>query len=663
VPEDRQPDISDVAAELAALRAQQAEAAAQRELALRQGQQDHQVLHAALQRWQEQDAELTARIARIEQLVQALADQRGAPAPAPALAASAATASSWAAGDASGDPLLTQQQQQAAVPVLRQGGSLVMGSESSRTISYGAAIPLASPPQAASAWQGRWTNPDAAPDLPLVLAHSLDMDPEDGFITDVRVSPAGTMLAALTVRNVNDGELQLWPVAVPGRPATSIPVLQGLNMQHVSAFAWSPDGSKLAVTFNGRWLPQQDTATGSPEQGQQHQYADRPVLAVYDMASGCQLWRTVRAPAGAPHDDAQWHNSEDIITMAWSPDGRHIATTHEVDSDPPVSDMSDSPDSSGFGGVAMRQVAVYDASNGAFLQFLAGLYDGYSVGQVAYSPDGAKLGVMCGVGVVRVYAVHMDYKLIETSGRCPSDTGPGETSVYNVGGAEYQYSVLRPTEDLLWMPDGRRVVLKQEPRQDMSVVDAVLAIYERLKQQQEQQQQGATGSQAQGAGGESASDTADQTLLNAAISEYWQANRKDAGEDGPQERGEEDADDISQGWQSFAAALAARNGLYQWDCFTRERQLCLSAEVAECVGSMAIGPGPDGCLAATAETNQNRVRVWDTSKTPWRCIHTMDCPEPYQVSISASGLVTASTFGRTIHIWQPPRPFVATPDS
>ncbi|MEP7289142.1 MAG: WD40 repeat domain-containing protein [Chloroflexota bacterium] len=207
--------------------------------------------------------------------------------------------------------------------------------------------------------------------------------------------------------------------------AATLPLIKALAQiptNSVSAVAWSPDGSKLAIGSSNGTVYIQDAATGKFIRNW-HAHTDK-VSALAWKPDGSQLvtasldrrLRIWDIATGKMLTDFP-SNIEQVLALGWSPDSKRILSI-SVEAE-------------------MGKLKIWDTL-GTLLESRAA---GTSV-WLAWSPDGSKLAVSVALGVVRIFdgtTLAYLYDLV-----APESSGKAYDPVYNI----YR---------IAWNPDGTQI--------------------------------------------------------------------------------------------------------------------------------------------------------------------------------------------------------------
>ena len=238
-------------------------------------------------------------------------------------------------------------------------------------------------------------------------------------------SADGRWLAFLADRGGDDAETQVWIMPAGGGEARQV-----TRFQHgVEDFAWSPDGTRLAVIA---WDPERPEGTPKPknpppivtsryqfkEDGTGYLTARRKHLYVVDVASGTA---TLLTPGD--HDEH---------LPAWSPDGRTIAYVTKRGADPDRHLNFDIYLIAPEAGAKERQLTSFPGSD----------LDPYWESRPSWSPDGKRIAYLQGGEDKWIYYAPWQLAVI--------DVASGRSAIP----APIGMSMTRPR----WAPDGKSVL-------------------------------------------------------------------------------------------------------------------------------------------------------------------------------------------------------------
>jgi WD40 repeat protein len=219
----------------------------------------------------------------------------------------------------------------------------------------------------------------------------------EGAVRDVAWSPDGTRLAVTT----SDGS---WVMRLEDDSRSMLDEADGWKV------SWSPKGDRIALASNRRRLSVRDAATGEerfglPEQGEAPSWSpDGELLAMANNDGTVRVWD---ASSGQEELCLRGHERR-VLGVSWSPDGGRIASAYTD-----------------------QMVRVWDASNGAERLCLRG--HGDWVRSVSWTPDGGCIASASDDRTVRVW-----------------DASSGQERLCLRGHDRWVMGVS-------WSPDGRRI--------------------------------------------------------------------------------------------------------------------------------------------------------------------------------------------------------------
>jgi dipeptidyl aminopeptidase/acylaminoacyl peptidase len=190
-------------------------------------------------------------------------------------------------------------------------------------------------------------------------------------------SPDGRSLAFLSDRGGEEATTQVWLMPASGGEASKLTDLPG----GVEDYAWSPDGTRLALIARDPERPVGESAPKNPppivveryqfkEDGVGYLDARRRHLYLFELASG----RSELLTPG-PHDE---------MLPAWSPDGRQIAYVTKRGEDPDRHLNFDLYVIEARAGATERQLTRFPGSD----------LDPYWESRPAWSPDGTRIAYL-----------------------------------------------------------------------------------------------------------------------------------------------------------------------------------------------------------------------------------------------------------------------------
>ena len=155
-------------------------------------------------------------------------------------------------------------------------------------------------------------------------------------VRSVAWSPDGLRLAS----SAGDDTLRVWDLASQ-KSILTIPTEFGWMTRNV---VWNPEGTKLASC---------GTSGPSPNVGE-------GLTKIWDARTGQELLR-MKGPSGL------------VFAVAWSPDGKRLASTGNYD---------------------VPHIRIWDADTGRLIREIEGVASGVAVSAVAWSPDGTRLAAV-----------------------------------------------------------------------------------------------------------------------------------------------------------------------------------------------------------------------------------------------------------------------------
>ncbi len=253
-------------------------------------------------------------------------------------------------------------------------------------------------------------------------------------------SPDGRFLAFLADRGEDEAQVQVWAMPADGGEAHALTGFPG----GVEDFAWSPDGTRLAVVAHDPARPAGTPAPKNPppivterfyfkEDVTGYLDARRSHVYLYDVASGA-----VRQLTSGDHDD-RW--------PGWSPDGRRLAFVTRRGADADRRSRVDLHVVGTEAGATERLLATLDGAEN----------DIDSGSRPQWSPDGRRIAMRQGGDEKWIYYAPMQLALVDTATGQVTTPAPLDRWIY------------QPR----WSPDGSAVLalVEQSRETHLSRVD------------------------------------------------------------------------------------------------------------------------------------------------------------------------------------------------